>query len=199
MLLIGLTGSIAMGKSTVGAMFAASGAPVFDSDAAVHAFYRSDEAQIIEAEFPGVWRDGAIDRGRLADQVVGNQTRLERLEAIVHPVVEKMRKSFVRRAVTARARQVVLDIPLLLEIGADRTVDLVIVVSAPASVQKARALARPGMTQERFESILARQLADGEKRRRAHFVIDTGVSVEATMAQTRDILRCTAAMTGRSI
>jgi dephospho-CoA kinase len=199
MILIGLTGSIAMGKSTVAAMFAAAGAPVFDSDGAVHAFYRSAEAEIIEAQFPGVWRDGAIDRDRLADQLVGNQTALARLEAIVHPIVEMARKSFVQSALTARARQVVLDIPLLLEIGADRSVDLVLVVSAPASVQKARALARPGMTLQRFESILARQTPDREKRRRAHFVLDSSGSMEATMAQMRDILRCTAAMTGRSI
>jgi dephospho-CoA kinase len=199
MILIGLTGSIAMGKSTVAAMFAAAGAPVFDSDAAVHAFYRSPEAQIIEAEFPGVSRDGAIDRNRLADRVVDDSSALARLEGIVHPVVEMAREAFVRKALAERARQVVIDIPLLLEIGADRSVDLVIVVSAPASVQKARALARPGMTRQRFESILARQASDREKRRRAHFVVDTGGPMEATMAQTRDILRCTAAMTGRSV
>jgi dephospho-CoA kinase len=199
MILIGLTGSIAMGKSTVAAMFAAAGAPVFDSDAAVHAFYRSPEAQIVEAEFPSVSRDGAIDRNRLADLVVGDSSALARLEGIVHPVVEMARKAFVQKALAERARQVVIDIPLLLEIGADRSVDLVIVVSAPASVQKARALARPGMTRQRFESILARQASDREKRRRAHFIIDTGGSMEATMAQMRDILRCSAAMTGRSV
>ena len=199
MILIGLTGSIAMGKSTVGAMFAAFGVPVFDSDSAVHAFYRSPEARQVEAEFPGVFRDGAIDRRKLADAVLGDDDAMARLEAIAHPRVEAAREEFVRQARAAGARQAVIDSPLLLETGAEGSVDIVIVVSAPLAVQKARALARPGMTQQRFESILARQTSDRDKRRRAHFVIDTSSALAATRAQARDILRCAAGMTGRNL
>jgi dephospho-CoA kinase len=198
MILIGLTGSIAMGKSTVGAMFAAMGAPVFDADMVVHSFYASKDAQRIGTEFPGVMREGVVDRGRLGEYVLGDDGAMARLEAIVHPVVEAARLSFLRRAAAGRARQAVVDLPLLLETGADRTVDVIAVVSAAAAVQKARALGRPGMTVERFKSILSRQTPDREKRRRAHFVIDTGGALEATREQAFDVLRCTAAMTGRS-
>ena len=197
MLLIGLTGSIAMGKSTVGGMLPALGAPMFDSDAAVHAFYRSAEARRVDAEFPGVLHDGVVDRRKLAQYVLDNDAAMARLEAIVHPIVEAARANFLREAM-GRATRVVIDSPLLLETGAGRSVDLIVVVSAPAAVQKARAMARPGMTPKRFESILARQMPDQEKRRRAHFVVDTSGSLAATQAQARDLMRCTAGMTGRS-
>jgi dephospho-CoA kinase len=197
MLVIGLTGSIAMGKSTVGGMLAAMGAPIFDSDAAVHAFYRSADARRVEAEFPGVLRDGVIDRGRLAKYVLDDNVAMARLEAIVHPVVNAARASFLREA-AGRATRVVIDSPLLLETGAENSVDLVVVVSAPAAVQQARVLARPGMTLERCRAILARQMPDREKRRRAHFVIDTGGLLTATQAQAKDLMRCTASISGRS-
>jgi dephospho-CoA kinase len=199
MILIGLTGSIAMGKSTVGAMFAALGVPVFDSDRAVHEFYASPDASRVEAEFPGVLRDGAIDRGNLAEHVLGDDSAMARLEKIVHPMVEAARGAFVRRAAAEHARRVVVDSPLLLETGRERSVDLIVVVSASPAVQEARALARLGMTPQRFHSLLARQMPDVEKRRRAHYVIDTSGPLERTNNQARDLLRSTAGMTGRSL
>ena len=198
MILIGLTGSIAMGKSTVGAMLAALGIPVFDSDSAVHEFYASPDAVRIEAEFPGVLQGGAVDRRKLAGYVLGDERAMTRLEAIVHPMVEAAKRAFVERAAATRARRVVVDSPLLMETGMERSVDVVVVVSAPAQVQQARALSRPGMTLERFQSLLARQTPDAEKRRRAHYVIDTRGALGATNNQARDLLRCTACMTGRS-
>ena len=198
MILIGLTGSIAMGKSTVAAMFAELGAPVFDADQVVHAFYASRRASLVEAQFPGVMVDGAIDRRRLADLALADAGAMRRLEAIVHPIVEADRQSFVRAAWSARARQAVIDSPLLFETGAARGVDIVVVVSAPLAVQKARALARPGMTFERFESIMARQTPDGDKRRQAHFVVQTDGALAATRAQALDVLRSTAGMPGGS-
>ena len=198
MILIGLTGSIAMGKSTVGAMFAEMGAPLFDSDAAVHEAYAGAEAHRIEAEFPGVLRDGAVDRRKLAGYVLDDDRALARLEAIVHPMVEAARRAFVARASARGVRRVVIDSPLLMETGMESSVDLVVVVSAPSAEQRRRALARPGMTAERFEALLARQTPDPEKRRRAHFVIDTGGAIPATRKQARDLLRSAAGMTGRS-
>jgi dephospho-CoA kinase len=198
MILIGLTGSIAMGKSTVASMFAELGAPVFDADRVVHAFYASPRASLVEAGFPGVLVEGAIDRRRLAERVLADAGAMRRLEAIVHPIVEAERQSFVRAAWSGRARQVVIDSPLLFETGAARGVDIIVVVSAAFAVQKARALARPGMTPERFESILARQTPDGEKRRQAHFVVQTNCALAGTKAQALDVLRATAGMSGRS-
>ena len=199
MILIGLTGSIAMGKSTVAGLFAQLGAPVFDADRTVHAFYASPQAMLVEAEFPGVLVDGAIDRRRLAEQVLSDAGAMRRLEAIVHPIVETARQSFVRAAWSARARQVIIDSPLLFETGAARGVDIVVVVSAALAVQKARALARPRMTPERFESILARQTPDRDKRRQAHFVVQTDCALAATKSQAMDVLRSTAGMPGRSL
>jgi dephospho-CoA kinase len=195
-IVVGLTGSIAMGKSTVAAMFAAEGAPVFDADVAVHAFYRGPGAQAVENAFPGVLADGAIDRNLLAQRVLGDRAAIARLEAIVHPEVGKMRQAFLDAAATQGRRLVVVDIPLLFESGGDRAVDVVVVVSASELVQKARALAREGMTLERFEKIIAKQTPDREKRRRAHMVIDTNGALEATRAQVRGFLRCAATMTG---
>lgn len=190
MIVIGLTGSIGMGKSTVAQMFAEEGAPFFDSDAAVHALYAPGGAAVapVEAAFPGVTRDGAIDREALSARVVGDDAAIKRLEGIVHPLVRDAQAEFLRANREAGSRWAVLDIPLLFEFGGARLVDKVVVVSAPAATQRARVLARPGMTLEKFESILARQLPDAEKRARADFVIDTGGTFEATHAQVRAVL-----------
>lgn len=197
MIVVGLTGSIAMGKSTVGAMFAAEGAPLFDSDSAVHALYRGSGAPAVEAAFPGVVRQGAVDRDRLAQIVLGDSVALARLEGIVHPMVVRARQEFLSSAAAQGRRIVVIDIPLLFESGGERSVDVILVVSASETVQKARALARDGMTPERLDKLLARQTPDQEKRRRAHMIIDTNGVFEATRAQVRGFLRCTSAMIGR--
>ena len=190
MLVLGLTGSIGMGKSTTSAMFQAEGVPVYDSDAAVHALYAAGGAAVapVEAAFPGVVVDGAIDRARLSARVVGNSEALAKLEAIVHPLVGAHRIGFFEKAEAEGHEIVVLDIPLLFETGGEKKVDKVVVVSAPADVQRARVLARPEMTPEKFEAILARQIPDAEKRARADFVIDTGQGLEAAHQQVRDLL-----------
>lgn len=190
MIVVGLTGSIGMGKSTVAKMFAEEGAPAFDSDAAVHALYAAGGGAVapVEAAFPGVTRDGAIDRATLSGRVVGNAEALARLEAIVHPLVRQAQANFLAANRTAGTPVVVLDIPLLFESSGAQAVDKIVVVSAPADVQRARVLARPGMTEEKFERLLARQTPDDEKRARADFVIDTGGSFEATRAQVRAVL-----------
>jgi dephospho-CoA kinase len=198
-IVVGLTGSIAMGKSTAAAIFAAEGVPVFDSDAAVHTLYSGPEAQAIETAFPGVLVAGAVDRDRLAQCVLGDSAALARLEGIVHPMVAKARQEFLRRAATQGRRLVVVDIPLLFESGGEKSVDVIVVVSASEIVQKARALAREGMTLERFGRIIARQTPDREKRRRAHAIIDTNGAIEATRAQLRGFLRCAAGMLGRRV
>lgn len=190
MIVIGLTGSIGMGKSTVASMFSEEGAPSFNSDAAVHKLYASGGAAValVEAAFPGVTKDGAIDRVALSAQVVGNDEAIRRLEAIVHPLVRQAQAEFLRANLEAGARYVVLDIPLLFESGGVNLVDKVVVVSAPADVQRVRVLARAGMTEEKFEAILARQMPDAEKRARADFVIDTSGPFEDTRAQVRAVL-----------
>jgi dephospho-CoA kinase len=192
-----LTGSIAMGKSTVAVMFVGEGAPVFDSDAAVHAFYRSPDAQIVEAAFPGVLVAGAVDRQRLAQRVLGDGAALARLEKIVHPVVAARRQAFLAHAAAQGRRLVVVDVPLLFESGDAKSVDVVVVVSATEIVQKARALAREGMTLERFDRIVAKQTPDREKRRGAHMIIDTNGPIEATRAQVRGFMRSSASMIGK--
>jgi dephospho-CoA kinase len=197
MIVVGLTGSIAMGKSTTAALFAAEGAAVFDSDAAVHALYHGPESATIEAAFPGVLVQGAVDRGRLAQRVVSDSAAFARLESIVHPAVARARQEFLRRADARSARLVVVDVPLLFETSGEKSVDIIVVVSAPETVQKARALAREGMTSERFERIVARQTPDAEKRRRAHAIISTNGALETVRAQVQGFLRCTAAMIGR--
>jgi dephospho-CoA kinase len=189
-IVLGLTGSIGMGKTTVARMFAEEGAPAFDSDAAVHALYAPGGAAVaaVEEEFPGVVCDGAVDRAALSARVVGNPEALRRLESIVHPLVRQAQAEFLREHRAAGARCVVLDIPLLFESGGAQGVDKVVVVSAAPEVQRARVLARPGMTEQKFEGILARQMPDEEKRRRADFVIDTGGTFESTRAQVRAVL-----------
>jgi dephospho-CoA kinase len=190
MLVLGLTGSIGMGKSTTSAMFQAQGVPVYDSDAAVHALYATGGAAVapVEAAFPGVVVDGAIDRARLSAAVVGNSEALARLETIVHPLVGAHRIGFFEKAEAEGRDIVVLDIPLLYETGGEKKVDKVVVVSAPADVQRRRVLARPDMTPEKFEAILARQTPDAEKRARADFVIDTGQGLDHARQQVRDLL-----------
>lgn len=191
MIIIGLTGSIGMGKSTTAAMFAAQGVPVYDADAEVHALYATGGAAVapIEAAFPGVVRDGAVDRGLLGQRVLGDDAAMKRLEAIVHPLVGASRAGFFEAAKAKDADIVVLDIPLLFETGGEARVDAVVVVSAPAEIQRARVLERPGMAVEKLDAILARQMADAEKRVRAHFVIDTGQGLEPAQAQVIDVLR----------
>lgn len=190
MIILGLTGSIGMGKSTTAQMFIDEGVPVYDSDAAVHALYAVGGAAVepVEAVFPGVVVDGAIDRARLSGHVVGKPEALKRLEAIVHPLVGADRAGFFEKAAEAGADIVVLDVPLLYETGGDRKVDKVVVVSAPADLQLQRVLARPGMDEAKFEAILARQTPDAEKRDRADFVIDTGRGLDHARQQVRDVL-----------
>lgn len=190
MIIIGLTGSIGMGKSTVAKMFAEEGAPAFDSDAAVHALYAKGGKAVsaVEAEFPGVTRDGAIDRALLSPRVVDNPVALKRLEQIVHPFVREAQVDFAEAQRLAGARYVVFDIPLLFETSGSDLMDKIVVVSAPAEVQRARVLARPGMSLEKFESLLAKQMPDAEKRARADFVIDTGGNLDETRAQVRAVL-----------
>ena len=198
MIVAGLTGSIAMGKSTVGRMFAELGAPVFDSDAAVREFYRSDQAEAVEAAFPGVRIDGDVDRGRLAAATLGDPAALQRLEGIVHPDVARRRQTFLAAAAAAGRRLAVVDVPLLFETGGEKTVDVVVVVSAGAEAQRVRALSRPGMSEAKLAAILARQTPDAEKRRRAHCVIDTRGPYPATRAQVAAVLRALAAVPGGS-
>jgi dephospho-CoA kinase len=188
MIVLGLTGSIGMGKSTTAGLFAEAGAPVFDADAVVHTLYAGPAVPAVEAAFPGVTRAGRIDRERLAERVAKDPEALRRLEAIVHPLVAAERAGFLAAAAAMGANVVVLDIPLLFEVGREGEVDAVVVVSAPAEAQRARVLARPGMTEDRLQAILDRQLPDVEKRVRADFVIDTGRGIEPARAEVRRIL-----------
>ena len=196
MIIAGLTGSIAMGKSTVAKMFAALGAAVFDADSAVREFYRSPGAAAVEAAFPGVLDAGEGNRDKLAAATLGDPEALKRLEAIVHPEVGRLRKAFLERARAEGRRMVVVDVPLLFETGGDKTVDVVLVVSAAEATQRARALARPGMTEGKLDAILARQTPDREKRRGAHVVINTNGTLEQTRAQAAGVMRALAAVPG---
>jgi dephospho-CoA kinase len=190
MIRVGLTGSIGMGKSTTAGLFADEGVPVYDADAAVHALYAPGGAAVsaIGAAFAGVIKDGAVDRTALSAQVVGKPDAIAALERIVHPLVREAQLDFLSKAEAAGEPIVVLDIPLLFETGGDRFMDAIIVVSAPAEVQRARVLARPGMTAEKFEAILAKQTPDAEKRSRADFVIDTSQGLEPAREQVRSVL-----------
>jgi dephospho-CoA kinase len=188
MIILGLTGSIGMGKSTVAKMFAAEGVPMFDADAAVHRLQGPDGELVteIEAQFPGTTGLDGVDRGALAERVLGEPEALRRLEALVHPAVARARATFL--AETRDSPLVILDIPLLFEAGGWSQVDRIAVVSAPEAVQRARVLARPGMSEEKFERILARQMPDSEKRSRADFVIPTGGPLEETRQAVRRIV-----------
>lgn len=187
--ILGLTGSIGMGKSTVAAMLRDLGVPVFDADAAVHALQGPGGALLdeIEAAFPGTTGTAGVDRAKLGAAVFGNREALGRLESIVHPAVGAMRKAFLRD--NSGVPLVVFDIPLLYEKGGHQGLDGVAVVSAPADVQRARVLARPGMSVEKFEQILSLQVPDAEKRARADFVIDTGTSLAETREEVERIVR----------
>ena len=188
MIVLGLTGSIGMGKSTVEGFFAENGVPVYDADAAVHRLYAGDAAPLIEAEFPGTTKDQVVDRARLAERVIADPAALKRLEAIVHPLVRRDEERFLANAEAAGAAVAVLNIPLLLETGGDARCDAVVVVSAPAETQRARVMSRPGMTEEKFAGLLGKQMPDAEKRRRADFVVDTSEDFDSTRAQVRAIL-----------
>jgi len=193
-----LTGSLAMGKSTAAKFFAECGVPVHDSDAVVHALYESEAAALmIEQSFPGSTSGGKVDRNKLAAIVVNDKAALARLEAIIHPLVTASREKFLTEAQAQGAAVVVVDIPLLFETQAQSRCDAVVVVSAPAADQRRRALDRPGMTEEKFAALLAKQLPDAEKRRRADFVVDSSRSFDQTRAQIRDILRNVATMRRR--
>ncbi|WP_370676262.1 dephospho-CoA kinase [Pleomorphomonas sp. PLEO] len=174
MIVIGLTGSIGMGKTTTADLFRQAGLPVFDADAAVHALYDGPLAKEIESVFPGTTIDGRVDRAKLAERLSAEADAFRRLEAIVHPAVRRVEADFLDRARADGVPAVVLDIPLLFETGRHHDVDKVVVVSAPAEVQRARVLARPGMTAEKFEALLARQMPDTEKKARADFVVPSG-------------------------
>ncbi len=195
---LGLTGSIGMGKSATAAMFRQRGVPVHDADATVHALYAGAAVPLVEAAFPGTTRDGRVDRAALGARVLGDDAAVARLEAIVHPLVRAAEIAFVQDAIRAGTPIVVLDVPLLFEKGNEARTDAVAVVSAEASVQKVRVLARPGMTEEKFEAILKRQMPDSEKRRRAHAVIDTGRGFEAAERQVDSLLRAMAGRLGRA-
>lgn len=191
MIVVGLTGSIGMGKSTTVAMFADEGVPVYDADAEVHRIYAAGgpAAAPLEAEFAGVTRpDGSVDRAALSARVVGNDEAMNRLNRIVHPLLGAGRAAFFEKAKADDAPIVVLDIPLLFETGGERNMDAVVVVSAPAEVQRQRVLAREGMDAAKLDGILSRQTPDAEKRAKADFIIDTGQGVEAARTQVRDIL-----------
>jgi dephospho-CoA kinase len=186
--IIGLTGSIGMGKSTTMQLFAEQGIPVYDADAAVHAVYAGAAVPAVEAAFPGTTGDGKVDRQKLSAKVLGNPEALKRLEQIVHPMLGAHRQQFLADAERSGAPVVVLDVPLLFETGGEKRVDVVVVVSAPAEMQRARVLARENMTQEKLDAILARQTPDAEKRRRADFVVDTSSGIEPVRTRIRDIL-----------
>jgi dephospho-CoA kinase len=197
MFILGLTGSVGMGKSATARFFAEEGMAVHDADAAVHALYEGEAVAPIEAAFPGTTADGKVDRTKLAAHVLDDAAALKRLEAIVHPLVQASERRFLVDAEARGAQVAVLDIPLLFETGGERRVDAVVVVSAPPEVQRARVLARPGMTVEKFAAILAKQMPDAEKRARADFVVDTSQGFEAARAQVRAILEAVATMPKR--
>lgn len=190
MILLGLTGSIGMGKSATAALFAEAGAVVWNADDAVHALYAPGGAAVIPVgeAFPGVVEDGAVNRARLAEALGRDEAAFKRLEAIVHPLVGAHRAERLAAAEAAGVTLAVADIPLLFENGTEALFDAVVVASAPAEAQAQRVLARPGMTRERFEALLARQWPDAEKRRRADFVVDTGRGFDSARAQVREIV-----------
>jgi dephospho-CoA kinase len=188
MFVLGLTGSLGMGKSTTARFFAEEGVPLHDADAAVHRLYEGEATPLIEAAFPGTTSGGRVDRDKLAKKVLGDSAAIKKLETIIHPLVGRAEAHFLDEAARKDAAVVVLDIPLLFETGADRRCDAVVVVSAPADVQRARAFERPGMTEEKFQAILAKQMPDAEKRARADFVVDTSKGLDAARVQVREIL-----------
>ena len=188
MIVLGLTGSIGMGKSTTARMFAEAGVPVHDSDEAVHRLYAGKAAPLVEAAFPGTTDAGVVDRTKLGERVLGDASALGRLESIIHPLVRADADAFLARNRADGAPLAVLDIPLLFETGGRNRVDKVVVVTAAAEVQRQRVLARPGMTEEKLASILAKQVPDADKRRQADFIIDTGQGMDAARAAVKAIV-----------
>ena len=197
MFLLGLTGSIGMGKSATAAMFRARGLPVHDADRAVHELYRGRAALLIADAFPGTVVDGVVDRTRLGAAVLSSTDALRRLEEIVHPLVRAEEEVFLKRAHTGGALLTVLDIPLLFETGGAVRLDAVVVVTTSAERQRARVLARPGMSEAKLDAILAKQMPDVEKRRRAHFLVDTGAGFPRAERDVSGILRALAGRSGR--
>jgi dephospho-CoA kinase len=197
MIVIGLTGSIGMGKTTTAKLFAGEGVPVLDSDEVVHGLYRTEAVPLIEAAFPGTTVSGVVDRQKLGDVLRENPANFGRLEEIVHPLVRKRQEAFLAAARKDDRQFALLDIPLLFETGAESRVDKVVVVSCAPEIQRERVLSRPGMTEEKFEMILARQTPDAEKRRRADFIVDSGSGVEAARDRVREILQKLAAESRR--
>jgi len=197
MFILGLTGSLGMGKSTTAKFFAEEGVPVHDADAAVHALYAGEAVPLIEAAFPGTTGGGKVDRDKLGKRVLGDAAAIKKLEAIVHPLVHAAETRFLAAVERSGAKVAVLDIPLLFETGGDERCDAVVVVSAPADAQRLRAFERPGMDEKKFRAILANQMPDAEKRARADFVVDSGQGFEHARAQVRDILRQVATMAKR--
>jgi dephospho-CoA kinase len=199
MIVLGLTGSIGMGKSTTANLFAEAGVPVYDADAAVHRLYEGEAVPAIEAAFPGTTVGGKVDRNRLSAVVVHDPAAMTRLEEIVHPLLGASRQRFLQEAEQSGAPVAVVDVPLLFETGGEKRVDAVVVVTTSPEVQRERILARPNMTEEKLAAILARQMPDAEKRKRAHFVVDTSHGLDPVRARIRDILNEAAKMTpGRS-
>jgi dephospho-CoA kinase len=197
MFILGLTGSLGMGKSATAKMFAEEGVPVHDADAAVHRLYDGEATAAIEAAFPGTTQGGKVDREKLGKRVLGDAAAIKRLEQIVHPLVGAASARFLAEAERNGAAVAVLDIPLLFETGGDARCDAVVVVSAPADMQRTRAFERPGMTEGKLAALLAKQMPDEEKRRRADFVVDTSQGYEPARAQVRDILARIATMPKR--
>ena len=188
MLIVGLTGSIGMGKSTVAGRFRDRGIPVCDADALVHALYEGAAAVPVETAFPGATAEGRVDRQKLSALLLRDPTGFKRLEAVVHPLVHAAERECLQSAHRSGARIGVLEHPLLFDSGSDRRCDVVVVVSAPAAMQRERVLARPGMTPEKLDMIISRQMPDAEKRRRASFIVDTGCSIEDTLGQVDQII-----------
>ncbi|HEX2654712.1 MAG TPA: dephospho-CoA kinase [Xanthobacteraceae bacterium] len=199
MFVLGLTGSIGMGKSTTARFFADAGVPVHDADAVVHRLYEGEAVAAIETAFPGTTANGKVDRNKLGERVLGDAEAIKRLETIVHPMVRQAEKQFLMQAAAKGARVVVLDIPLLFETKAEDRVDAVVVVSASPELQRQRALARPDMNPGKLQAILAKQVPDTEKRRRAHFIVDSSESYDSARAQVHGILRAVATMPGRVV
>jgi dephospho-CoA kinase len=197
MFILGLTGSIGMGKSTAARFFAEAGVPVHDADGVVHRLYESEAAGAIEAAFPATTASGKVDRVKLAERVLDDPGAIARLEAIIHPLVRESEAKFLTDARARGEPVVVLDIPLLFETGGEHRVDAVVVVSAGAEAQRARVLGRPGMTPAKLEAIVAKQVPDVEKRRRAHFIVDSSRGLDSARAQVHGILRAVAGLPGR--
>jgi dephospho-CoA kinase len=197
MIVLGLTGSIGMGKSTTATLFAEAGVPVYDADAAVHRLYEGEAVAAIEAAFPGTTANGKVDRNSLSSRVVHDAAAMRRLEEIVHPMLGASRRKFLNDAEQSGAPVAVVDVPLLFETGGEKRVDAVVVVTTTAELQRERILARPNMTEEKLQAILARQMPDAEKRKRAHFVVDTSHGLDPVRARIRDILAEAAKMPSR--